>query len=329
MSNEKPLDNEAIQLLKGALEHYSPTGDTDDMGDYLVTWAKEHGMNAEIAQGMAVINPNAEKMLMFGHMDTVPGKLDVKFDEDQGIITGRGAADAKGPLCAAIAAVSKNKNLWDDICIVGAPDEEGESKAALNIREDWHERSCIILEPSTWQGITLSYMGRLNLKCISECAPSHPGHLKPFAAEELSHAWSEISKEHIARIRRITGSDTRAEMELDIRFRDVTVDEILAKFPENIKIELIEKTLPYTAEKNTKLTRSFLRAVREVGGTPVFKKKTGTSDMNVLGEKWDTPMLAYGPGDGRLGHTDNEQISIDEYLKAIEVLERALGYILL
>jgi LysW-gamma-L-lysine carboxypeptidase len=173
-------------------------------------------------------------------------------------------------------------------------------------------------------------MGRLGLKCTISCPPSHPGHLKPFAAEELSKAWLNLDQAEklIVRLSNISGGDTEAEMKLDIRFREGTVDEILSNFPENIKVELLEKTLPYFAEKNTKLTRAFLRAIREMDGTPVFKKKTGTSDMNVLGEKWkDAPMLAYGPGDGRLGHTDDEQLEVDEFLKGVEVLERALGLI--
>ena len=117
-------------------------------------------------------------------------------------------------------------------------------------------------------------------------------------------------------------------MTLDIRFRDGTPDQILAKIPKEIEYKILEQTLPYTAEKNTKLTRAFLKAVRELDGTPVFKKKTGTSDMNILGEKWtDAPMLAYGPGDGNLGHTDHEQIEIDEYNKGIEVMGKVLDFI--
>jgi LysW-gamma-L-lysine carboxypeptidase len=117
-------------------------------------------------------------------------------------------------------------------------------------------------------------------------------------------------------------------MTLDIRFRDVASEQILSKIPENIEYKVMEQTLPYTANKNTKLTRAFLFAVRKLDGTPRFKKKTGTSDMNVLGELWeDAPMLAYGPGDGNLGHTDNEQIEIEEYLKAIRVIKHALEFI--
>jgi len=315
-----------VQLLMGALERYSPTGSTSEMGQYLINWCKEHSMEAEINNDMAVVNPKAKALLMLGHMDTVPGEI--KVEHKNGALYGRGAADAKGPLCAALAAVQKHPELWEKICIIAAPDEEGESKTALFLRDKWTQRPSIILEPSTWHGITLSYMGRLGLECTISCPPSHPGHQKPFAAEELCKAWMALEKEYLVRIKNIEGKDTEAKMSLDVRFREAGLDDILSKLPETINVKIIEKTLPYFANKNTKLTRAFLQAIRELDGTPVFKKKTGTSDMNVLGEKWkDAPMLAYGPGDGRLGHTDEEHISIDEYLKGIEVLEKALVHI--
>jgi LysW-gamma-L-lysine carboxypeptidase len=312
-----------VQLLKGALEQYSPTGSTEGMGEFSVNWCKDHGMEAEILNSMVVINPKADKILMLGHMDTVPGKLEVELKEN--MLTGRGAADAKGPLCAAIAALEKHSELWDKISIVAVPDEEGPSEAAKFIRDNWSERPCIILEPSTWFGITLSYMGRLFVRCTTTCPPSHSGHLKPFATEVLSTAWHNLSKDHIVRIRYIQGTETEAEMTIDIRFRDADADEILTNIPDEIRVEVIEKTMPYTAQKNTLLTKIFLRAIRENGGKPVFKKKTGTADMNVLGEKWSTPMLAYGPGNGQLGHTNNEYIEIDEYLKGVEVFGKALS----
>jgi LysW-gamma-L-lysine carboxypeptidase len=317
-----------VQLLKEALEQYSPTGSTNAMGEYLVNWAKDHNMKAEIRNDMVVINPNSKALLMLGHMDTVPNELPVEINEDENIITGRGAADAKGPLCAALAALEKQPTLWDKVCIVAAPDEEGRSLAAKYIRDKWEERPVIILEPSTWEGITISYMGRLGINIKVSCPQTHPGHLKPFAAEEAFNVWHRLSKVHIARIRNIAGKDTDAVMNLDIRFRDGDPEEIIGLIPKNIDYKITEKTLPYTAEKNTKLTRSFLRAIREVGGTPRFKNKTGTSDMNVLGENWiKAPMLAYGPGDGNLGHTEKEHIDINEFLKGIEVLKKVLHYI--
>jgi LysW-gamma-L-lysine carboxypeptidase len=46
--------------------------------------------------------------------------------------------------------------------------------------------------------------------------------------------------------------------------------------------------------------------------------------MNVVGPVWRCPILAYGPGDSNLDHTPDEHILIDEYLRAITVLEDAL-----
>ena len=59
-------------------------------------------------------------------------------------------------------------------------------------------------------------------------------------------------------------------------------------------------------------------------GDPKFKVKTGTADMNVVAPHWRCPMLAYGPGDSSLDHTPEEHIEIDEYTRAIDVLESVL-----
>jgi LysW-gamma-L-lysine carboxypeptidase len=78
------------------------------------------------------------------------------------------------------------------------------------------------------------------------------------------------------------------------------------------------------APKNTPLVASFLRSIRAEGGKPVFKVKTGTADMNVVGPVWGCPMVAYGPGDSRLDHTPHEHVPLDLYLAAIRVLTRVL-----
>jgi LysW-gamma-L-lysine carboxypeptidase len=317
------LVNTEVELLKRVLEIYSPTGNTDELGNFFVEWCKEHGMDATIVNGMLVINAKASTLLMLGHMDTVPGELPVELKDN--ILTGRGAADAKGPLCAAISAIARHPELYEHVQIVAAHDEEGRSTAAMHIREHYPERPVIILEPSTWEGITLSYMGRLSIRCTSECPPSHSGHNSPFASEELARVWNVLAVDYLTRICNISASSTTGNMFLDIRYRDTEPEDILAKIPKKVNVDILEQTPPYTAEKNTKLVRAFLKAVRDASGTPRFKKKTGTSDMNVLGEEWKAaPMLAYGPGDGRLGHTNSEQIEISEYKKGIEVLENAL-----
>jgi LysW-gamma-L-lysine carboxypeptidase len=46
--------------------------------------------------------------------------------------------------------------------------------------------------------------------------------------------------------------------------------------------------------------------------------------MNVVAPVWKCPIVAYGPGDSALDHTPNEHLELDEYWKAVNVLEQSL-----
>ena len=83
----------------------------------------------------------------------------------------------------------------------------------------------------------------------------------------------------------------------------------------------------WRGERSNPLCRSFLGALRELAPAEKlgFVVKTGTSDMNVVGPAWGCPILAYGPGDSSLDHTPHEHVALDEYWRAVQVLEAALG----
>ena len=53
-------------------------------------------------------------------------------------------------------------------------------------------------------------------------------------------------------------------------------------------------------------------------------RKTGTGDMNVLGNSLKIPVVTYGPGEPHASHSKDERIEIESYLKCIEVFGRAL-----
>ncbi|MGH2508800.1 MAG: [LysW]-lysine hydrolase, partial [Ktedonobacteraceae bacterium] len=76
--------------------------------------------------------------------------------------------------------------------------------------------------------------------------------------------------------------------------------------------------------RTSDLARTVVATLLEDRIQPIFKLKTGTSDMNVVGPVWGENIVAYGPGDSRLDHTPQEHIVIEEYLHAIDVLERVL-----
>ena len=83
----------------------------------------------------------------------------------------------------------------------------------------------------------------------------------------------------------------------------------------------------WRGDSKNALVRSFLAAIRAqdvASAKPAFVVKTGTSDMNVVGPVWRCPILAYGPGDSRLDHTPIEHVELDEYWRAVLVLEHAV-----
>jgi LysW-gamma-L-lysine carboxypeptidase len=82
----------------------------------------------------------------------------------------------------------------------------------------------------------------------------------------------------------------------------------------------------WRGDRSNSLVRSFLAGLRSVDASEKlgFVLKTGTSDMNVVAPIWKCPIVAYGPGDSALDHTPNEHLELDEYWKAVNVLEQTL-----
>jgi LysW-gamma-L-lysine carboxypeptidase len=82
----------------------------------------------------------------------------------------------------------------------------------------------------------------------------------------------------------------------------------------------------WRGDRSNVLVRSFLQGLREVAPEEKlgFVLKTGTSDMNVVGPAWKCPIVAYGPGDSSLDHTPHEHVLLDDYWRAVLVLEQAL-----
>ncbi|MNW05235.1 acetyl-lysine deacetylase [compost metagenome] len=76
----------------------------------------------------------------------------------------------------------------------------------------------------------------------------------------------------------------------------------------------MRETPGFANPRSDTLVKSFVRSFVKQGKSIRYIKKRGTSDMNTLATTWsDVPMVAYGPGDSSLDHTN------DEYLHNKEV----------
>ncbi len=355
-----PHDNTCIDLLVDAVRIPSLSGQERDLAEYLVAWARAHDFdrayideagNAVAERGPAHIPPT---LILLGHMDTVPGDIPVRIED--GILYGRGTVDAKGPLAAFFCAAAR-ADLPPDVrvVVVGATEEESAtSRGARHIRDRFLREgipaACIIGEPSGWDRVTLGYKGRLLVDFRAKQPSAHTAGPAAYGVADRFFRWwqgvKSLCDQHNAGRSRafdqLLPSLREVHTETD-GLHDVVRGRVGLRLPIDTDRSALEAILAglahqvggevtfygyepaYRADKHTPLVRAFTTSIRASGGRPGFKVKTGTSDMNVIGPAWQCPIVAYGPGDSSLDHTPNEHIVLDEYLRAIEVLERVIG----
>ena len=340
---------DATALLEGLVSIYSPTGQEAEAVAYLVGQMQAAGLRAWVdAAGNAIgeCGEGPESVVLLGHIDTVPGLIAVRREGD--VLYGRGSVDAKGPLAtfAAAAATAASQPLSRRLVVIGAVGEEGDSRGAHFVREQYQPALTIIGEPSGWERITLGYKGSAWFEFSVSRTLAHTSAKNESACEAAVSFWNRVTSWAAARnegVERVfeqasptlrgmqSSSDgfiENANLRFGVRLPPgMTLDDLgdrLKSLAEGAALSMSEGVEAYRGEKNTALVRAFLSAIRKAGGTPGFTVKTGTSDMNLVAPAWGTPILAYGPGDSNLDHTPDEHILLSEYQRAIGVLTDVL-----
>jgi LysW-gamma-L-lysine carboxypeptidase len=347
-----------FETLLGLVQRYSPTGQEGAAVAYLVQRMAELGYTRSFADpagnAVGILGEGPRQFVLLGHIDTVPGEIPVRLVGRNGIpaneqvLYGRGSVDAKGPLAAftdAVAALGA-KPGWQ-LVVIGAVDEEGDSRGARAIVDPYRPEFAIIGEPSRWERITLGYKGSAWAEITCRRDMGHTASERESASEAAFAAWSRLAGwaegVNAGRSRlfdRVSltlrglssggdGFEEWARLQVGVRlpldFPPSAWYETLPQLLPGVSIQPTGYALPaYLGEKNTPLVRAFLAGIRAAGGEPGFVLKTGTSDLNIVAPVWGCPALAYGPGDSSLDHTPDEHISLGEYRRAVEVLEKVL-----
>ncbi len=340
-------DREDIALLRDLVERYSPSMQEGEAVSFLVDAMDRRGLRARVDEaGNAVgeAGRGEPHIALVGHIDTVPGIVPVR--EESGRLYGRGTVDAKGPLAAFTAAASRFSETGNGrITVVGAVEEEcPTSKGARHLMDRMRPDCVFIGEPSGWDSVTIGYKGHVGFDYRLEQPNAHHAGNHRRAGEQAIGLYNALQT-------RVAGQATESEFgspRLELR-RFRTSDEGLTegveayfsvRVPPGYDLDglidfVMDRAAPaeidcdqrlpgVVAEKNTPLIRALLRGIRQEGGRPTFKKKTGTSDMCIVGPAWNCPIAAYGPGDSSLDHTPDEHIVLEEYLRSVEVLTTAL-----
>jgi [amino group carrier protein]-lysine/ornithine hydrolase len=327
-----------VEFLRRLVEIPSVSGNENELARFLVNYFNDNKINAEIddvGNVIASVGSGNRTLVLTSHLDTVPGEINVRIED--GNLYGRGSVDAKSGLASfgwLMKEFTNNQNLR--IVFIGVVDEERESIGARNVLDRFSPDFVINGEPSGWNGITIGYRGCVKFDCSIQVDERHSSMqesafliLNEFVNEIRNYIGNTEPSFNSANIEvpSINGNTYQATMRLMIRIPNGFDVEGFRSFVEEnkrmINIRWLETLSPVLVEKNNELVRGLISAIREEGGVPVFKKKTGTSDMNLF-VNWGCPIVSYAAGDSSLDHTPNEHINLVEFKKSVNVLRHLI-----
>ncbi len=345
------------------LETYSPSGSESRVAHLLRPEMTARGFRTRMDEAGNIIGETGSqgpKILLCGHMDTISGELPVRLEGK--FLYGRGAVDAKSSLAAMIVGciLAKERSPLPFQATVAAVVEEETSSRGIKtfLSGGFPYDLAVFGEPSGLSNIVIGYKGSLQIEAsvLTKGGHSSSPWLSESSFEQAVVFWKHIRESLLendsqSKFSSVTGCVTRVvagersnsipsrtEMKIDIRLPpSVRAAEIVDRIEklrdewekknQNVRVftSVKSQTQAYLGDENSIGVRAFRSAIRKVTDADVaLVKKTGTSDMNEAAEVHRIPMIAYGPGDSRLDHTDDERVSVDEYMKVIEVYSTAI-----
>lgn len=349
-----PINDDDVRVLFDLVSTPSVSGDERQAATVFRGHAVRLGMDAEIdTAGNALAHRGASEddaeihLVLLGHIDTVPGDIPVRIEDN--ILHGRGSVDAKGPLSAMLVAASR-ADLPEGVrvTVAGAVGEESPtSPGARHLVQRYRPDACIIGEPSGWEGVTLGYKGRLVVTATATGPNAHSAGQHPSMGDAVTAWWSRVltrvaelnaAKRGIfhavqATVQRLEttcdGLTQCAVLEGGFRLPPgitpaVMEAELRALAGESISLQPHGAEAAHATDRNDPVARALSSAIRAQGARPHPKLKTGTADLNVVAPVWQCPIAAYGPGDSALDHAPDERLDLQEYARSIRVLTTAL-----
>jgi len=371
----------AYDTLVGLVSQYSPSGQERGAVEWLTQRMAALGYDEafvdEAGNAVGVMGRGPRQVVLLGHIDTVPGEIKVALTPDSaphraersangdetvrgGLLYGRGAVDAKGPLACFVDAVAQvgAKDGWQFV-VIGAVEEERNSEGARFAATHYQPDFAIVGEPNQWDRLALGYKGSAWTTITVRRRQTHSASGEETAAEAAIDLWLRLK----AYADSFNADKYKAFDKLLLTLRDLasTSDdfeqwarlEVGVRLPPDVSpgawYQLLEKTLrvfskeppdgageaeifrvfiersgfpvpAWICEKNTLLVRAFLQGIRSQGGEPRFVYKTGTADLNIVAPVWKCPAVVYGPGDSALDHTPTEHISFEDYARSVSVV---------
>lgn len=341
----KDEDRPDFDLLNKVIRIPSVSKDEHELAEYLLDTIRYPSVSGRIDDAGNIVfqkGNGSKRLLLLGHIDTVPPIWKVKTDQEG--ISGRGVVDAKGSFVNFVhmleeVEVPENGTLL----VIGAVEEEvSSSKGAYYVRDHYPSDAVIIGEPSGEDNLTLGYYGLYKLRITISKPQEHTAAKDSISViDELYQVVEKIRQ----RVREIDPNTLSSLIDikhfqqedlltvvgtLNFRISPAAGKEYSSTIPldhlgENVAVEVLRATPGFSNRRNDPLVKAFVRSFSAKGKSIHYIRKRGTSDMNTLATTWhDVPMVAYGPGDSSLDHTNHEYLYFQEVKTTRTILRDAI-----
>ena len=322
------IASEARELLKELAEISSPSGEEEKLMEFLVNYLENMGFSPEIDGAKNVVLDLGAELWVTAHMDTV--KELTSFSSDGEFCYGTGVADDKASVTAILLALEMAEDRPFN-CVFFA-DEEETGLGSQYFAEKRSAGKAIVMEPTELK-VCSEHWGVVEFSVTLEGKPAHAA--TPWAginaikkSLSLIDRLEEIGKRYgavfnLLQIKSLP-EDVYAvphicylKAEYLLPDKSSILFELLDTLEGYGRVEILEVADPFVSGDVAKILENAVSCA----GLKVERSymPSWTDAVNLHGAGWDT--VVFGPGKLELCHTPHERVSIQEVIRAAEVLK--------
>ncbi len=323
-------DVDVFRLTRKLIDIPSVTGEEAELGRFVAQFLRQLGYSVELQEAMSgrgnvIATTGAPPHVVFStHLDTVPPHI--AAGEDDLLIYGRGACDAKGIIVAQIAAAERLRSAGvNEIGLLFTIEEEVSSAGAKAANAHPLSSWCRYLINGEPTDNRLAVGSKGSLQVIIRCQ----GRAAHSAYPEQGESAIEKLLDVLANIRRIAwpSSDVFGETTCNIGVVSggTRSNVIPAEAQAALQIRLatnaaaVKELLERAVQGRASLEYGSLHDPQRMEAVDGFEQTVVrfTTDIPYL-TNWGKPLLI-GPGSILDAHTDHERVSKSELLRAVEI----------
>ncbi|MFP4175371.1 MAG: M20 family metallopeptidase [Halobacteriales archaeon] len=350
-----------VEELTRELVRVPSHGDETEAGDFIESWLRDE-TDATVERdgiGNVVAHRGGTEIALVGHHDTVPpaeGQVEdgaPTVEKRDGRLYGRGTADMKGALAAAMVAF-RDADATDTAFASFVGEETGGRGAEHATENGFVPNRAVVVEgsagyssPSAFD-VVVAHRGRREVRVTAQGEAEHAGDadgntnavykavdaINQIRRYENGTATVKVGKESLsiegkATVTRVKGhgeatnvTPSRCEFTVDQRtVPDAGSDTLDFGLGTDVSAEAVDEMPPMACDDP-----DFARTVRDAArstGASEFVTKPHATDAGRLAETGVSTVVC-GPAERGEAHTDDESVSVDAVVRASEVYQRVL-----